>query len=208
MTRKLFVTGTDTGVGKTYVSTRLLAQFSSAGYSTLGIKPIASGSRMINGKLMNEDALRLNMSSSIKVHYDITNPFSFEPAIAPHTAAQLAKQTLDIATLSEKLNPALAIQSDITILEGAGGWLLPLNHHETLADYVVQNQFEIILVVGMRLGCLNHALLTEREILKSGGNLIGWIANCIDPEMALVGENIATLSNMLKSPHLETIPFA
>ena len=204
MARRIFVTGTDTDVGKTYIATKLLRQFSEAGFSTLGIKPIASGCDLINGELINADTLSLSAAASIKTNYNIINPIAFAPPIAPHIAANLINYKLDVAILAEKLRPALDIHADITIIEGSGGWLLPLNKNETLADYVIQQGFEIILVVGMRLGCLNHAALTEQSIIQAGGKLIGWIANCIDLNMEYVGENITALKNILQSPHLNT----
>jgi len=205
MSRKIFITGTDTGVGKTYVCASILHSFTQSGLSTLGLKPIASGCKHTNGKLIHDDALALSSASSVKVHYDTTNPFAFEPAIAPHIAAQLSGQTLNLPLLKAKLQPGLSVTTDITIIEGAGGWLLPLNETETLADFVIEQEFEIILVVGMRVGCLNHALLTERAIHHAGGNLIGWIANCIDPDMQHLEDNVDTLKSILTAPHIETI---
>lgn len=199
MSRKIFITGTDTGVGKTYVSVQLLNQFAQDGLSTLGLKPIASGCQLVDGQLVNDDALALAAASTIKVDYATTNPFAFEPPIAPHIAAQLCKQPLSKKLLAEKMQAALSINADITIIEGAGGWLLPLNEKETLADYVIEQGFEIILVVGMRLGCLNHALLTERAIRAAGGKLTDWVPNCIDPQMNYLAENIKTLE--LKLAH-------
>lgn len=208
MSRKIFIAGTDTGVGKTYVGTQLLHTFTQAGYSTLGLKPIASGCKFMNGQLVNDDAFALASASSVKVDYATTNPFAFEPAIAPHIAAQAIGQTLTIKMLTEKMQPAFATAADVTIIEGAGGWLLPLNEEESLSDFVLAQKFEIILVVGMRLGCLNHALLTERVIRQAGGNLIGWIANCPSTNMHYLHENITTLTNKLHAPRLATTHYA
>ena len=194
--KKIFITGTDTNIGKTYVAKKLLRDFAQSGFSTIGIKLIASGGR--------EDAIILRDASTLKIAYEQHNPILFEQAIAPHIAAQLANVDLSLAALN-KIN--LDFNVDIHVIEGAGGWLLPLNQNETLADFVVQNKFEIILVVGMRLGCLNHALLTIQSIEQMGGKLIGWIANCIDPDMEYLDENIAWLKQHLKVPLLFTEAF-
>lgn len=196
----IFITGTDTGVGKTYISTRLLNHYNEQGLKTIGLKPVATGCDLLNGKLYNDDALALQQAASIKLDYDWVNPFAFEPPIAPHIAAMQENKSITIASLSEKLMHALNTPADIRIIEGAGGWLLPLNERETMADFVAQENFAVILVVGMRLGCLNHALLTAHAIHTAKVNCIGWIANCIDPNMPHLQENIATLKQRLTIP--------
>lgn len=196
----IFITGTDTGVGKTYISTRLLKHYNEQGLKTIGLKPVASGCELLNGKLYNDDALALQQAASIKLDYDWVNPFAFEPPIAPHIAAMQENKSITIASLSEKLAPALNTPADVRIIEGAGGWLLPLNERETMADFVAQENFAVILVVGMRLGCLNHALLTAHAMQAANINCLGWIANCIDPNMPYLQENIATLKQRLAIP--------
>jgi dethiobiotin synthetase len=193
----IFITGTDTGVGKTYVSEKLLQQYKNQGLKTIGLKPIASGCETINGKLYNQDALILQNAATIKLDYDLVNPFAFEPPIAPHIAAGLNNTSLTIENLCKKIKPALDVPADIRIIEGAGGWLLPLNTQETMADFVIQQNFAVILVVGMRLGCINHALLTARAMQAANVNCIGWIANCMEPNMPYLSENIETLTKCL-----------
>lgn len=200
--QKIFITGTDTNIGKTYVATQLLHQYHQQGLSTIGIKPVASGCEWRNGKLINEDALALLTASSIKLPYELINPIQFEPAIAPHIAATLTHTPLSVDMINQNLQPALTHAADIHLIEGCGGWLCPLNETETMADVVVTNQWDVILVVGMRLGCLNHALLTYESIMRSGARLIGWIANRIDPRMDYCEENIGTLENRIHAPRI------
>lgn len=196
MPRKIFITGTDTNVGKTFVSTQLLQSWNKQGFSTLGIKPLASG---CNHQLQSEDALRLQQASSVKLDYELINPITFQQPIAPHIAAQLAHVDLSVKRLTDLCQPALTYPADICLIEGIGGWHVPLNNDETMADFVCANNFDVILVVGMRLGCLNHAILTEQSILASNVNLIGWIANPIQPEFERIKENISTLEQHLHS---------
>lgn len=198
----VFITGTDTGVGKTYVSTYLLNAFKNQGYQTLGIKPIATG---CNEYMQNEDALALQKASSIQLPYEKINPFAFSPPIAPHIAAQKANRKLSVSSLLTSINPLLQQAVDLCLIEGVGGWQVPLNDKETMADFVVAQQLPVILVVGMRLGCLNHALLTANAIQQSGAKLLGWIANCIEPDMPYLQENIDTIYERLTMPCLEVI---
>ncbi|HEU5281618.1 MAG TPA: dethiobiotin synthase [Gammaproteobacteria bacterium] len=198
-----FVTGTDTGVGKTFVSLQLLHYFKKQGLSTLALKPIASGCEETANGLMNEDALALQAAASIKLPYHHVNPFAFLPPIAPHIAANQVGVTLSVAALTQTLTPILQTQADIKLIEGAGGWLLPLNKMETLADYIETLNVKIILVVKMQLGCLNHALLTAKEIKNRGLTLAGWVANTINEPMPYLNENIETLSE-----HFNMTPLA
>lgn len=202
MSVKLFITGTDTDAGKTYVGVGILNAFNRAGKSTLGIKPVASGCSLIDGKLHNNDALALQAASSIKLDYDKINPFAFEPAIAPHVAARQVQRELNVNLLHQKIQYALNQPADICLIEGVGGWYTPLNDQETMADFVKINSFQTILVVGMRLGCLNHAILTMRALQQDNIHVIGWIANCIDPNMANRNESIETLRQWLGVPCL------
>lgn len=189
-----FITGTDTGVGKTHVSLKLLAYFNKQGLSTLALKPIASGcTQTVNG-LVNEDALALQNAASIKLPYQHINPYAFLPPIAPHLAAEEIGKKLSVASLALTLTSTLHTPADITLIEGAGGWLLPLNQTETFADYVELIHAKIILVVKMQLGCLNHALLTVQNIKSRGLTLAGWVANTHDCPMPRLAENIKTLT--------------
>lgn len=169
------------------------------------MKPVASGCVEQQTQLRSEDALALQQASSIQLPYQLINPFAFKPPISPHLAARMVNCHLTVAEVSARSQSALQYPADICIIEGVGGWDAPLNDTETMADYVVANQLDVILVVGMRLGCLNHAILTYRAIQQCGANLVGWIANCIDPNMLYREENIATLKHWLPVPCLEVI---
>jgi dethiobiotin synthetase len=191
-----FITGTDTNIGKTHISIKLLDEFNKLGLKTIGIKPVATG--CINGK--NEDALLLQKHSSIKLDYHLINPFAFKPAISPN----IASPDLTIDKIWARLEATLNIPADIRIIEGVGGWMAPINSSETMADLVTQfKDIKIILVVGIKLGCLNHSILTYNAI----PNLYGWIANIIDPEMEAIEENISTLKQYIKSPLLRTMNY-
>lgn len=202
MSRHIFVTGTDTEVGKTYVSAGLLQAFNRQGLQTIGLKPIASDCKLENNKLINADALQLQKHASYPLDYDVINPIAFAPPVAPHIIAEQLGQPLSVARLTELTRPALQLEADITLIEGFGGWYAPLSATETMADYVRAMQFDVLLVVGMRLGCLNHAVLTHRAILADGLKCIGWVANCIDPDMLYLQENIALLIASLPTPCL------
>lgn len=199
---KLFITGTDTHVGKTYVSVALLNHFNQKKLSTIALKPVASGCIRRHHQLYNEDALALQKAASISLDYKKINPFAFEPAIAPHLAADAVRSTLSVARIIEASRDALSHPADVHLIEGIGGWYTPLNQTETMADVVIQLNLSVILVVGIRLGCLNHALLTEQALQKDKVKITGWIANQIDPEMSYRDENIATLKKRLTIPCL------
>jgi dethiobiotin synthetase len=200
----LFITGTDTEVGKTYISRGLLTAFNQLGYSTLGIKPVASGFQIIDGQI-ESDTLTHIKHSSIKLKDDEVTAFAFEAAIAPHIAAKAQDCSITVELLNQKLEKAMKSLANFKIIEGCGGWYTPLNHQETMADFVIANQFKVILVVGMRLGCINHALLTCHAMQQYGVEVVGWIANCIDPEMKNRDENIETLKEWLPIPCLGVV---
>lgn len=201
ISKKIFITGTDTEVGKTYVSTKLLEYLNSQGLNTLGIKPVASGAMSVNNKIINEDALSLIESSSVKLNYDHINPFVFREPIAPHIAAQDIGVDLSVENIINELATALNKDGvDYWVIEGAGGFLVPLNSNETMADLVKALNFEVILVVGIKLGCINHALLTYNAISQSGLKCCGWIANIIDQNSLYIDENIATIRDFIDTP--------
>lgn len=197
-----FVTGTDTDAGKTYVSRALLQGLHQAGFRTIGAKPIAAG---VDGSGQNPDALALQAASSVPLDYAAINPILLQAAVAPHLAAAIEQQPLDEEVLSQQLH-ALKLQADLVLVEGAGGWLLPLSASRYLADWVAEQQLPVLLVVGMKLGCLNHAMLTVREIERSGLRLLGWVANGVDPAMQLQQENIADLQQRIPAPCLGIVP--
>lgn len=196
------MTGTDTGVGKTTVSCALLKAFAARGKKVVGMKPVVAGSE--NGQWC--DVEQLIAASNIRVDRQHVNPYAFDPPVSPHIAAQQAGIDIDLIMIQHAYQ-SLSHQADFVIVEGAGGFLVPLNAQQTGADLALALNLPVILVVGMRLGCLNHALLTVQAIRASGLLLAGWVANCIDPEMLVLAENIATLEQRVGSPLLEIIPF-
>lgn len=201
-----FVTGTDTGIGKTTFCQQWLKQGQSQGLSTLGLKPIASGAELIDGQWSNEDARILQQASSLRLNYNSVNPFLLKQPLSPHLAAKYDHVSLNASLVVEHIKPYLSM-ADLTLIEGAGGWLAPINDHQTMADLAIALDLPVILVVGIRLGCLNHALLSANAIVQSGLSLAGWVANCIDPTMLEPNENITTLNNMLPATRLHTQKF-
>ena len=201
-----FVTGTDTDVGKTFVAAALLELARERGLHCAALKPVAAGCARVNGELINDDALELIAASGTDLDYGTVNPVALEPPIAPHIAARQAGIGLSASALARHCRKALAGDIDFALIEGAGGWLVPLNATETLADVCVDLGARPILVVGMKLGCLNHALLTAAAIAASGSELAGWVANCPTPEMAAFHDNVATLREKLTAPCLGVVP--
>ncbi|MEM8500531.1 MAG: dethiobiotin synthase [Pseudomonadota bacterium] len=201
-----FVSGTDTEVGKTFVSAALLHASASYGFSTLGLKPVAAGCDRTEHGLRNEDALALMAASTEKIDYHKVNPIPLEPAIAPHIAAAEAGTKLSASALAAHCREILDPEH-FTLVEGAGGWLVPLNLDETLADFAVHLQLPVILVVGLKLGCINHALLSAQSIGSSGLQLAAWVANAGPTSMQRQMENVATLEALLSAPCLGQIPW-
>jgi dethiobiotin synthetase len=200
-----FITGTDTGVGKTLVSLALMHALQAQGKNVAGMKPVSAGCLKTKNGLRNDDAVQLQKASSIELPYDIINPYAYEPPIAPHIAAHQLGDQISINKIEDCFNP-IASQSDLVIVEGAGGWLVPINENETMADIAVRLNLPVVLVVGMRLGCLNHALLTVESIQNNGGKLAGWVANQIPPNMDKSAENIDSLEHRISAPLLGLIP--
>jgi dethiobiotin synthetase len=199
-----FITGTDTDAGKTYVAVALLQGLKALGYRTVAQKPVAAG---VNDTGFNTDALQLQQHATEPLSYDLVNPYCLTDAVAPHLAAKKAGLCIEPAILTKELQKLQNVDADIALVEGAGGWLLPLDDNSTMADWVIELQLPVLLVVGMKLGCLNHALLTVREIERSGLKLLGWVANCIDPDMAYQQENINYLQQQLTAPCLGVLPY-
>lgn len=204
-----FVTGTDTDCGKTLVSAAMLvaAQKLPGCHSTLGVKPIASGCRRTEYGLRNADAELLMAHASREFDYDRVNPIAFEPAIAPHIAAREAGVEISPEAIMAKLDWTSIARSDFCLIEGAGGWRLPLGEGRFMPELVKALDLPVILVVGMKLGCLNHALLTQEAILADGLRLAGWVANRVDPNMAHFEDNLDTLKELMTSPCLGTVPY-
>jgi dethiobiotin synthetase len=207
MSIKLFITGTDTEVGKTYFSTALLRKFNALNLTTLGIKPIASGCKEVAGKLYNDDALALMQDSSIKLPYDRVNPYAFEKPIAPSIAARERDVCLDKERIIEQINNIFNIPSDVHLIEGLGGWQVPINDHILMSDIVISLQIPTILVVAIKLGCINHAILTNTIINQSKTPYIGWVANCIDRNTREIPQIITELKKWIKAPCLAILPY-
>lgn len=197
-----FITGTDTGVGKTLISCALLHGFSAQGKRVAGMKPVAAG--CADGDI-HEDVRQLCAASNVPASPGQLNPYCFAPAVAPHLAAQFSGVTIDFAHIVESF-AGLAGRADVVIVEGAGGFVVPLNAGQDSADLAVQLGLPIILVVGMRLGCLNHALLTVQAIAVRGLTLAGWVANVPDAVMDALQENIGALRERIEAPLLGVVP--
>ena len=201
-----FVTGTDTGVGKTVVTLGLMAYLQEQGKTVVAMKPVASGCEWRAGGLVNDDALQLQRHASVALPYAQVNPYAFEPPIAPHIAASRTGVSISIDTLRTACD-RLAARADCVLVEGVGGWQVPLNGDETLADLAAALGLGVILVVGIRLGCLNHALLTAESILASGCVPAGWVANRLPPPGTdAAEENITALKSRLSFPFLGDVP--
>jgi dethiobiotin synthetase len=205
MAQSYFVIGTDTNVGKTYVASALVKHFTAIGLKTVGMKPVASGCELNEkNELINEDVTALISASNINADLDLINPYRFVPAIAPHIAAEQAGVQIDLEVIQQAY-AQLACLADMLIVEGAGGFCVPLNKTQTLADLAVLLNIPVILVVGMRLGCINHALLTVEAIQARGLKLAGWIANEIEPNFAMFDENLSSLQQRISAPCLSVV---
>ncbi len=208
LSNKFFVTGTDTGVGKTLVSESLLYAAAERGLTTAALKPVAAGCEQTPDGLRNEDALILQQAINTPLSYEQINPIALEPPMAPHVAAEQAGRRITVDRLVGFCRGILMQPFDFVVVEGAGGWRVPINHRETLADVAKSLSLPVIMVVGMRLGCLNHAWLTAEAIRRDGLPLAGWVSSHIDPEMPAYQESLDTLERCLPAPCLGHIPFS
>ncbi|ASP37234.1 dethiobiotin synthase [Bacterioplanes sanyensis] len=195
---RFFVTGTDTDAGKTLISAALLFKARQQGLSTFGLKPVAAGCERHQGQWCNDDAKLLRYYSSQQHAYHVHNPIALPAAIAPHIAAAQQQQTLSVSQLLSVCQPSLAVEADFHLTEGAGGWLVPLNDGtqgtiETLADFAIRLDVPVVLVVGLKLGAINHALLTAQMLMAHQRSVVGWVANAIQPDMQVQTENIQFL---------------
>ena len=211
MEKGYFITGTDTNVGKTWATIALMRYFKQQGKSVIGMKPVASGCSVPlsarecqDGQLKNADALLIQENASIKINYDLINPYAYELPVSPHIAG--INNPVKLATVVEKFN-ALKELAEIVLVEGAGGWYAPLNDSEDISDLAKSLAIPVILVVAIRLGCINHAKLTWQAIQHSGITCAGWIAVCVDPDMLKPDENICTIKTALKVPLLGVLPY-
>jgi dethiobiotin synthetase len=206
-TRSLFVTGTDTGVGKTVVACGLARGFVAAGERVAVMKPIASGADRTAEGLRNADALALMEAANVPLSYAQVNPYCFEPAVSPHIAAEEANIEVDVSTIRDCFR-VLAGLSDRVVVEGAGGWLAPISRAESMADLARALALPVVLVVALRLGCLNHAALTRHAIDAANVRFAGWVANRLGPPMEREEENLAALERRLGEAPLAVVPFA
>ena len=202
----LFITGTDTGVGKTLFSAALLHALARYHPRVVGMKPVAAGTELIDGVPANDDVLALRAASSVRVPPELDNPVLLPDPVSPHIAAERAGVCIDIAHLVA-CHRALEQLADAVVVEGAGGFHVPLSATETGADLAQALDLPVVLVVGLRLGCLNHAMLTAEAIRAHGLTLVGWVANHIDPAMLAQEDNIAFLQQRLRAPLLASIPY-
>jgi dethiobiotin synthetase len=202
---QFFVTGTDTEVGKTFISVGLIALLQSYGLKTAGMKPIASGCQLRDGQWQNEDALALIAQADVELPYTTVNPYAFEPAIAPHIAAEQAGVKVSVDHITACFE-TIRQQADAVVVEGAGGWLVPVNEQQTMADLAKRLDLPVVLVVAVRLGCINHALLSVAAIEQTGLKLAGWVANHTDEQPQSV-EIINSLQQRINAPCLGVVPY-
>ena len=204
MTQGYFITGTDTDAGKTCATLALMRYFKRQGKSVLGMKPVASGCTLQSGELKNADALLIQEHASIAVDYQLINPYAYELPISPHIAG--IHNPVKLAVIVERFNSLKAL-ADVVIVEGAGGWYAPLNAQDDISALAKALALPVILVVGLRLGCINHAKLSYQAIQLSGIACVGWIAVCVDPDLLNRDENIQTITAALPVPLLGILPY-
>lgn len=207
MQQGFFIAGTDTEIGKTTISLLLLELLKQRGFTTVALKPVASGAMQTEQGLRNQDVLQLQNAATINLDYDQVNPFAFVPPISPNFAAHEINCKLTADKIVQACQPALNTNADVFVIEGIGGWQVPINQIETMADVAKKINFPVILVVGLRLGCLNHSLLTYHAICESGLPIAGWVINCIDKDMLCAQENINYLKSQIDAPLLGVAPF-
>ena len=207
MNRGVFVTGTDTGCGKTHASVTLIRALRARGLRVTGFKPVAAGADWCDGEWRNDDASALLAASGLDLPYATVNPYCFAPAIAPHLAAAEERVTVSPGPINAAF-AKLCGASDFVVVEGAGGWRVPLGPDLDIQRLALVLGLPVILVVGLRLGCLNHAVLSEQAIKASGAVFLGWVGSQVDPEMPRLRQNIATLESILPVPCLGILPHA
>ncbi|MDA8092790.1 MAG: dethiobiotin synthase [Betaproteobacteria bacterium] len=207
--RGFFVTGTDTGVGKTYVACALLRAFAARGLSVVGMKPVVTGAAMDeHGAITRwDDVDALTAASTVQAPVSLVRPYAFEPALAPHIAAARAGTSIELARIAAAFC-TLSAMAELAVVEGIGGFRVPLNAEEDTADLASLLGLPVILVVGLRLGCLSHALLTAEAVAAQGLRLAGWVANRLDPQMPAFADNVAALEARLPAPLLGVLPYA
>lgn len=202
--RGVFIAGTDTGVGKTLISCALLRGLAGTGLRVVGMKPVAAGAKRRRGTLINDDVEQLRAASNVKLPLCSINPYCFAPPVAPHLAAREARTVIRMSMLSRHYT-RLAACADVVVVEGVGGLLVPLGPRLSAAVIPERLNLPVVLVVGVRLGCLNHALLTLEAMQVRGLRLAGWIANVIDPAMARREDNLKALKQRIAAPLLGVV---
>ncbi|MBZ6071121.1 MULTISPECIES: dethiobiotin synthase [Aeromonas] len=207
MAKTFFITGTDTDVGKTQVACALLRELAALDYKAAGYKPISAGCARTPQGLRNLDALLLQEAGNVDLPYEAINPIAYEPPIAPHIAAEECHSPISLETITSGLHRLQQSEADVVLVEGAGGWYLPLDRQHLLSDWVREQNLPVILVVGAKLGCLNHALLTFEAIRREGLPVVGWVMNRVTPEMSHYRQNLDTLRGLLPAPFLGEMPW-
>ena len=206
MAQGYFITGTDTGIGKTWSTVALMQYFKNQGKTVIGMKPVASGCEKIDGQLKNEDALLLQQHASIVLPYQDVNPYAFALPVSPHIAADKQGVEIELEKIKAQYQQ-LEKRADVVLVEGVGGWMVPLNERQTVADLALHMDLPVIVVVGVRLGCINQAKLTFAAIQQAGVKSQGWIASCVDKDMLMIDENIQTLCLSTELPLLAVLPY-
>lgn len=206
MKNTYFISGTDTDVGKTLIAAAFLRAATQQGLKAFALKPVAAGCEVHQGALRNADALSLMANSNVELPYAQVNPCALAAAKAPHIAAAEEGRRINLDQIEGIVRGALMSPADLRLVEGAGGWRIPITPSQQLANIPINLKMPVILVVGMRLGCLNHALLSAEAIASDGLPLAGWVANCIDAQMPSQQDNINTLRHCLNAPYLGTVP--
>ena len=206
MKKQFFITGSDTNIGKTYVCCALLEYFSKKNIKAIGVKPISAGNENIQQEFINRDVYEIQKSSNVDVSFNDINFYNFSEPIAPHIAAKRENIAIDFDVIRRGLM-RLSIRSDILLIEGAGGYQVPLDDKRTMADLVSYLDIPIIFVVGIRLGCLNHTILSVDSIASSKQKIFGWVANIVEKDMPYVDENIEYLKKKINAPCLGILPY-
>ncbi len=207
MSFQFFITGTDTNIGKTYVCCALLDYFSNLNYKIIGAKPISAGNDLLDHIYVNQDVYQIKKSSNVEVNYSEINYYAFDQPIAPHIAAKKNNITIDFENIKNNLSK-LEKKADIILIEGAGGYHVPLDNKRTIADLITYLNIPIIFVAGIKLGCLNHTILSIEAIKRRKQKIFGWVANIVEHDMAQVNENIEYLNKIFDAPCLAILPYA
>ncbi|KFA95992.1 MULTISPECIES: dethiobiotin synthase [Vibrio] len=206
MMKALFIAGTDTEVGKTVVSKAILSAVGAQGKSTIGYKPVAAGCEITEHGLRNSDALHLQAAANQDIDYDLVNPYALSLPASPHIAAIADDEVINYDKLSTTLHQHKE-NSDFVLVEGAGGWRVPVSKDDCLSTWVQQEKLPVVLVVGIKLGCLSHAMLTAEAIKADGLELVGWVANRVNPGVEHYAEIIEMLENKIDAPKLGEVPY-